>query len=77
LLLEIGANLLHMALKLNGKDNRLNLEDFLALARTIGLPLGTAEAAVTELASRLVERAAWRRCSGSLPRPNRNCTWPA
>ena len=26
-----------MALKLNGKDDRLNLEEFLALARTIGL----------------------------------------
>ena len=48
----------HMALKLNGKDDRLNPQDFMALARTIGLPAGIAEAAVTELAARLVERAA-------------------
>jgi len=47
-----------MALKLNGKDDRLSLQDFLALARTIGLPTGEAEATVAELASRLAVRAA-------------------
>jgi serine/threonine-protein kinase HipA len=47
-----------MALKLNGKDDRLSLQDFLALARTIGLPTGEAEATVAELASRLAARAA-------------------
>lgn len=46
-----------MALKLNGKDDRLNAQDFLALARTIGLTAGDAGAAVTELAARLAERA--------------------
>lgn len=47
-----------MALKLNGKDDRLGLRDFSALARTIGLPEAEAEAAVSGMASRLVERAA-------------------
>jgi serine/threonine-protein kinase HipA len=47
-----------MALKLNGKDDRLTLKDFLALARTIGLPAGNAEAAVAELAAGLHEGAA-------------------
>ena len=42
-----------MAFKLNGKDDRLRLRDFLATARTIGLPDGEAEAAVTDLATRL------------------------
>ena len=46
-----------MALKLNGKDDRLNAQDFLALARTIGLTAGDAGAAITELAERLAERA--------------------
>ena len=46
-----------MALKLNGKDDRLSPQDFLALARTIGLTAGDAEAAITELAARLAERA--------------------
>lgn len=46
-----------MALKLNGKDDRLNAQDFLALARTIGLTAGDAVAAITELAARLAERA--------------------
>jgi len=39
-----------MALKLNGKDDRLTRQDFLALSRTFGLTLG-------ELAERLAERA--------------------
>ncbi|MHB8884414.1 MAG: HipA domain-containing protein [Methylovirgula sp.] len=46
-----------MALKLNGKDDRLNAQDFLALARTIGLTAGDAGAAITELAALLAERA--------------------
>jgi serine/threonine-protein kinase HipA len=46
-----------MALKLNGKDDRLNAQDFLALARTIGLTAGGAEAAIADLAARLAERA--------------------
>jgi serine/threonine-protein kinase HipA len=46
-----------MALKLNGKDDRLSPRDFLALARTIGLTAGDAEAAMAELAARLAERA--------------------
>jgi serine/threonine-protein kinase HipA len=46
-----------MALKLNGKDDRLNAQDFLALARTIGLTAGGAEAAVADLAARLAARA--------------------
>jgi serine/threonine-protein kinase HipA len=47
-----------MALKLNGKDDRLNAQDFLTLAKTLGLSAGNAEAAITELAARLAERAA-------------------
>jgi serine/threonine-protein kinase HipA len=46
-----------MALKLDGKDDRLNAQDFLALARTIGLTAGGAEAAIADLAARLAERA--------------------
>ena len=46
-----------MALKLNGKDDRLTHHDFLALARTIGLTAGDAEAAIGELSGRLSERA--------------------
>lgn len=46
-----------MALKLNGKDDRLTRQDFLALARTIGLTVGDAEAAMSELAGRLSEHA--------------------
>jgi serine/threonine-protein kinase HipA len=46
-----------MALKLNGKDDRLTRQDFLALARTIGLTVGDAEVAMSELAGRLSERA--------------------
>src|SRR3546814_14572671 len=46
-----------MALKLNGKDDRLTRQDFLALARTIGLTVGDAEVAMSELAGRLSGRA--------------------
>jgi serine/threonine-protein kinase HipA len=46
-----------MALKLNGKDDRLTSQDFLALARMIGLPVGEAEAAIGDLVARLTARA--------------------
>lgn len=46
-----------MALKLNGKDARLTRQDFLALARTIGLTVGDAETAMRELVGKLSERA--------------------
>jgi serine/threonine-protein kinase HipA len=39
-----------MALKLNGRDDRLTKQDFLTLARTIGLPLARAAAIMTETA---------------------------
>lgn len=42
-----------MALKLNGKDDRLTRSDFMTLARTIGLPQGAAETAITDLTTRL------------------------
>lgn len=43
-----------MALKLNGKDDRLTRGDFLTLARTIGLTQGDAEAAIAELTKTLL-----------------------
>lgn len=46
-----------MALKLNGKDDRLTPCDFAALARTIELPSTRAEAVVTDLAARVLDRA--------------------
>lgn len=46
-----------MALKLNGKDDRLTCHDFLALARTIGVSVGDAETAIADLTARLAERA--------------------
>jgi serine/threonine-protein kinase HipA len=42
-----------MALKLNGKDDRLTPKDFLTLARTIELPVARAEAAIAQVASRV------------------------
>jgi serine/threonine-protein kinase HipA len=42
-----------MALKLNGKDNRLRRADFKALAATAGLRTGNADAAIDDLVSRL------------------------
>jgi serine/threonine-protein kinase HipA len=42
-----------MALKLNGKDDRLTLTDFSKAARTMGIPVATAEAACSELTDRL------------------------
>lgn len=47
-----------MALKLSGKDDRLTKADFLALARTIGLAGGRAEAVLTDIATRLPAGAA-------------------
>lgn len=41
----------HMALKLNGKDERLTPRDFLTLARTIELPVARAEDAMTTVAA--------------------------
>lgn len=45
-----------MALKLNGKDDRLTRQDFLSLARTIGLTVEDAEAGIDALAARITER---------------------
>ena len=45
-----------MALKLNGKDDRLTRQDFLSLARTIGLTVEEAEAGLGALATRITER---------------------
>jgi serine/threonine-protein kinase HipA len=42
-----------MALKLNGKDDRLTRGDFLTLARTIGISRGVAETAIAELTTNL------------------------
>lgn len=42
-----------MALKLNGKDDRLTPQDFLALARTIDLPISRAEAAMSDMTTSL------------------------
>jgi serine/threonine-protein kinase HipA len=46
-----------MALKLNGKDDRLSRQDFEGLARTIGLSHGDAKAAIAELTGRIAGRA--------------------
>lgn len=43
-----------MALKLNGKDDRLQTKDFLALARTIGIKVTTAEEEIEKMARELV-----------------------
>jgi serine/threonine-protein kinase HipA len=43
----------HMALKLAGKDDRLDFKDFETLARTIELPLSSARALVSELTTTL------------------------
>lgn len=44
-----------MALKLNGKDDRLTRRDFMSLARTIGLPQSEAETAISELTGSLAQ----------------------
>lgn len=46
-----------MALKLNGKDDRLTRQDFLTLAQIIDLPAARAEASMSELAIRLADGA--------------------
>ena len=43
----------HMALKLNGKDDHLTRRDFMALARTIELPVGRTEVALAETVIRI------------------------
>lgn len=45
-----------MALKVNGKDERLKKQDFLAMARTIGLATSVAEASMDSLVKKLTER---------------------
>lgn len=47
----------HMALKLNGRDDKLTSADFRSLARTIELPMARAEAALAEVSSRVGEAA--------------------
>lgn len=42
-----------MALKLNGKNDRLQASDFLTLARTIGIKVSTAEQALAQMTSKL------------------------
>lgn len=44
-----------MALKLNGKDDRLTRGDFMTLASTISLPQGDAETAIAELTGSLAQ----------------------
>jgi serine/threonine-protein kinase HipA len=46
-----------MALTLSGKDDRLTRQDFLALARTIGVSAGDAETAIADLTARVADRA--------------------
>jgi serine/threonine-protein kinase HipA len=46
-----------MALKVNGKDDRLTRQDFLALARTIGVSAVDAETAIADLTARVADRA--------------------
>jgi serine/threonine-protein kinase HipA len=45
-----------MALKLNGKDDRLTRQDLLSLGRTIGLTVEDAEAAIEAVVTRITER---------------------
>jgi serine/threonine-protein kinase HipA len=46
-----------MALTLSGKDDRLTRQDFLALARTIGVSADDAETAIAGLTARVADRA--------------------
>jgi serine/threonine-protein kinase HipA len=46
-----------MALKLNGRDDRLTRGNFLTLARTIDLPMARAEAVLAEMTTRLGDAA--------------------
>lgn len=45
----------HMALKLNGRDDRLKPDDFLAIARTIELPITSAAEAMARLARNITD----------------------
>jgi serine/threonine-protein kinase HipA len=56
----------HMALKLNGKDDKLRRADFLALARTAGLKAADADTAIDTLIGRL-QRAVDRVALPALP----------
>lgn len=55
-----------MALKLNGRDDRLGRADFLALARTIGLPLAEAEARLEALTAAVAAAAGVLRLPAAL-----------
>jgi serine/threonine-protein kinase HipA len=44
-----------IALKLNGKDDRLTQGDFMTVARTIGVPQGVAEAAILDMTTNLAK----------------------
>lgn len=46
-----------MALKLNGKDDRLTRADFVSAGKTLGIPVASAEAACSELAEVLAKQA--------------------
>jgi serine/threonine-protein kinase HipA len=63
-----------MALKLNGKDDRLTRRDFMALARTIGLPQGDADRAIAELVDRLTDAAKIVRLPGFALEPEAAAT---
>lgn len=47
-----------MALKLNGKDDNLDRDDFLSLARTLGLRVAAAKQTVDQMCEKLAEAAA-------------------
>ena len=52
-----GLGSVRMALKLNGNYDRLTRQDFLALARTIGVSAGDAETAIADLTARVADLA--------------------
>ena len=47
-----------MAMKINGRDARLSRKDFLTAARTIGLPVAKAEAALADLPAKVRNQVA-------------------
>jgi len=55
-----------MALKLNGKDDRLDRRDFHALARTISLTAADSETTITDRIERLVTRKSSLRLASGL-----------
>ncbi|NWK94651.1 type II toxin-antitoxin system HipA family toxin [Sphingobium lactosutens] len=63
-----------MALKLNGKDDRLARRDFMALARTIGLPRNDAERAIAGLIDRLTKAVEFVRLPGFALEPEAAAT---